>query len=83
LVAQIIKNIKNINWSKKKMVDKIKMASKHEFSIAQSIFMQLNRNLGFEMNVLQKKHCRTFFQNFPTHGIINLCFEFFGLAEMP
>jgi hypothetical protein len=37
---------------KNKMADKIKMAGKLEFSLAQSIFMQINWNLGFRMNVL-------------------------------
>jgi hypothetical protein len=37
-----ISNQKKNNWSKKnKMVD-IKMAAKHEFSIAQSFVMQIN-----------------------------------------
>jgi hypothetical protein len=44
------------------MVDKIKMAAKHEFSIVQSIsiFIQVNRNLGFEKKVLKKER-KTFF----------------------
>jgi hypothetical protein len=42
LVVQIIKKKKK-NWEQKnKMADKIKMAAMHEFSIAQSIFMQVN-----------------------------------------
>jgi hypothetical protein len=32
------------------MADKIKMPAQHEFSIYQSIFMQINRNFGFGMN---------------------------------
>jgi hypothetical protein len=39
---------------KNKMADKIKMVAKHEFSIAQSIFMQINWNLGFGKKVLKK-----------------------------
>jgi hypothetical protein len=47
------------------MVDKIKMATKHEFSIAQSIFIQINRNLGFGMNILKKNIIEVIcFQNF-------------------
>jgi hypothetical protein len=34
---------------KNKMADRTKMAAKHEFSMAQSIFIQINRNLGFGM----------------------------------
>jgi hypothetical protein len=49
-----------------KMVNKIKMAANHEFSIAQSIFLQINGNLGFGKNVIEKKNCKRnlFFENF-------------------
>jgi hypothetical protein len=36
---------KNKLEQKNKMADRIEMAAKHEFFIAQSIFMQINRNL--------------------------------------
>jgi hypothetical protein len=43
------------------MADKIKMAAKHKFFIDQSIFMQINSNLGFEKRNIAEI---TFFQNF-------------------
>jgi hypothetical protein len=36
-----------------KMADNIKMAAKHEFSIALSIFMVINWNLGLGKNVIE------------------------------
>jgi hypothetical protein len=50
LEVQIIKKKKL--EQKNKMEDKIKIAAKHEFSIAHSIFMEINWNLGFGKNVL-------------------------------
>jgi hypothetical protein len=50
LVVQIIE--KNKLEQKNKMADNIKMASKHEFSIAQSNFFANQLKLG--MNVLKK-----------------------------
>jgi hypothetical protein len=41
------------------MADKTKMTAKHEFTMAQSIFIQINWNLKFEENV--EKRRRVFF----------------------